>query len=127
MLGIVVFGDVVHVTPLLLAVQLCGVAAIVGGVILVARAPVFGQLHLGQLPHAALERLPHPGDLLGHVHSHDGEDPSPERGDSGESGKPELVLRGDGHDENPGRLASGNTGDMLSVPAIGPTGEREEE
>lgn len=126
-LGIVVFGDVVHVTPLLLAVQLCGVVAMVGGVVLVARAPVFGQLHLGQLPLAALERLPHPGDLLGHVHSHDGEDPSPEPGDSGESGKPELALRADGHDDNPGRLTSGNAGDMLSVPAIGPTGEPEEE
>jgi hypothetical protein len=111
-LGIVVFGDVVHVTPLLLAVQLCGVVALVGGVILVARAPVFGQLHLGQLPHAALDRLPHPGELLAHALSHDGDDDadegeddaeesSPESDNSHESGKPELALRGDRHDDNP--------------------------
>jgi drug/metabolite transporter (DMT)-like permease len=60
-LGVVVFGDVVHVSPLLLAVQAASVAAVVGGVILVARAPVFGSLNLRQLPQAALERLPHAG------------------------------------------------------------------
>jgi len=58
-LGVVVFGDVVHVTPLLLALQLAGIAAMVGGVVLVARAPVFRDLHVAQLPHAALERLHH--------------------------------------------------------------------
>ncbi len=56
-LGVVVFGDVVHVTPVLLALQLAAIAAMVGGVILVARAPVFRELHLRQ---AALERLHHP-------------------------------------------------------------------
>ena len=61
-LGVVVFGDVVHVTSLLLAVQLAGIAAMVGGVILVARAPVFRDL--AQLPHAALERLQHPAAYL---------------------------------------------------------------
>src|SRR5262249_56477362 len=45
-LGILVFGDKVHITPLLLAVQAFGLATMVGGVILVARAPVFGRLHL---------------------------------------------------------------------------------
>jgi drug/metabolite transporter (DMT)-like permease len=59
-LGVVVFGDVVHISPLLLTVQAAGVAAMVGGVILVARAPVFRDLHVAQLPHAALERLHHP-------------------------------------------------------------------
>ena len=50
-----VFGDVVHVSPLLLALQFAGIAAMmVGGVILVARAPVFRGLHVAQLPHAAL-------------------------------------------------------------------------
>jgi drug/metabolite transporter (DMT)-like permease len=49
-LGILVFGDKVHITPLLLALQAFGLATMVGGVILVARAPVFGRLHL---PHVA--------------------------------------------------------------------------
>jgi drug/metabolite transporter (DMT)-like permease len=45
-LGVLVFGDKVHITPLLLAVQAFGLATMVGGVVLVARAPVFGRLHL---------------------------------------------------------------------------------
>ncbi len=93
-LGVVVFGDVVHVTPLLLTVQLCGVAAMVGGVVLVARAPVFRQLHLGQLPHAALDRLAHAS------HHHDGGNPPPDKADG--SGKPALVPRADQHDEDGG-------------------------
>jgi drug/metabolite transporter (DMT)-like permease len=67
-LGVVVFGDVVHVSPPLLALQFAGIAAMVGGVILVARAPVFRDLHVAQLPHAALERLHNPG---GHSPRHD--------------------------------------------------------
>ncbi len=59
-LGVVVFGDVVHVSPLLLALQAAAIAAMVGGVILVARAPVFRDLRLRELPHVALERLQHP-------------------------------------------------------------------
>lgn len=45
-LGVLVFGDQVHVTPWLLALQAAGLAAMVSGVILVARAPVFSQLRL---------------------------------------------------------------------------------
>ena len=45
-LGVLVFGDEVHITPWLLALQAAGLAAMVGGVILVARAPVFSQLRL---------------------------------------------------------------------------------
>ena len=56
-LGVVVFGDVVHVSPPLIALQAAGIVAMVGGVILVARAPVFRDLHVAQLPQAALERL----------------------------------------------------------------------
>lgn len=59
-LGVVVFGDVVHVSPWLLAVQATSIAAVMGGAVLVARAPVFSELHLRELPHAALDRLPHP-------------------------------------------------------------------
>ncbi|MGO8959476.1 MAG: DMT family transporter [Streptosporangiaceae bacterium] len=59
-LGVVVFGDSIHVTPWLLALQAASVAAMVTGVILVARANVFRDLHLRELPHAAIERLQHP-------------------------------------------------------------------
>jgi drug/metabolite transporter (DMT)-like permease len=52
-LGILVFGDIVHVTPWLMALQAAGLAAMVGGVIMVARAPVFGNLHLRQVAAAA--------------------------------------------------------------------------
>jgi drug/metabolite transporter (DMT)-like permease len=62
-LGVVVFGDVVHVSPWLLALQAAGVAAMVGGVILVARAPVFRTLNLRELPHTALDRLQRPQDI----------------------------------------------------------------
>jgi drug/metabolite transporter (DMT)-like permease len=63
-LGVVVFGDIVHVSPWLLAAQATSLAAVVGGAILVARAPVFRDLHLRELPHVALERLQHPGHYL---------------------------------------------------------------
>jgi drug/metabolite transporter (DMT)-like permease len=56
-LGVLVFGDVIHVTPFLLAVQAAGIAAMVIGVVMVARAPVFADLHLRQLPQVALERI----------------------------------------------------------------------
>jgi hypothetical protein len=44
LLGIVVFGDVIHVSPGMLALQAAGLAAMVLGVILVARAPVLSRL-----------------------------------------------------------------------------------
>lgn len=44
-LGVIVFGDRIRVTPGLLALQAASLAAIVGGVVLVARAPVFRGLH----------------------------------------------------------------------------------
>jgi len=59
-LGVVVFGDKVRVTPLLVAVQAAGVVALVVGVILVARAPVFHDLRLRELPQVALDLLQHP-------------------------------------------------------------------
>jgi drug/metabolite transporter (DMT)-like permease len=49
-LGVVVFGDVIHVTPWLLALQAGGIAAMVAGVILVARAPVFRGLRRPAVP-----------------------------------------------------------------------------
>jgi drug/metabolite transporter (DMT)-like permease len=81
-LGVLVFGDKVHVTPWLLALQAAGLAAMVGGVILVARAPVFGKLHLrstaahlahearkittGELPRARITTGEHARPAAGH-------------------------------------------------------------
>jgi len=59
-LGVVVFGDMVHISPPLVVLQIAGVLALVVGAILVARAPVFRELRLRELPHAALELLQHP-------------------------------------------------------------------
>jgi drug/metabolite transporter (DMT)-like permease len=44
LLGVVVFGDVIHLSPAMLLLQGAGLAALVLGVILVARAPVFSGL-----------------------------------------------------------------------------------
>jgi drug/metabolite transporter (DMT)-like permease len=44
LLGVVVFGDVIRISPGMLAVQALGIAALVVGVIMVARAPVLSQL-----------------------------------------------------------------------------------
>jgi drug/metabolite transporter (DMT)-like permease len=87
-LGVVVFGDVIHITPLLLALQAAGIAAMVGGVILVARAPIFSDLHVAQLPQAALERLQQTAALLPRLDgsSAQARDPAaPEEGDRPEA------------------------------------------
>jgi hypothetical protein len=58
LLGIIVFGDRIQVAPLQLALQAGGIAALVAGVILVARAPVLSHLRTWP-PHAGIT-LPHP-------------------------------------------------------------------
>jgi drug/metabolite transporter (DMT)-like permease len=68
-LGVLVFGDAIHVTPLLLAVQASAIVAMVAGVILVGRAPVLANLHLRQLPQAALGRLQSQAQV-GSLHVH---------------------------------------------------------
>lgn len=50
-LGIVVFGDKVHDAPALIALQVCGFIALLGGVVLVARAPALTGLSKVHLPH----------------------------------------------------------------------------
>jgi drug/metabolite transporter (DMT)-like permease len=79
-LGVVVFGDQVHITPWLVAVQIVGVVIMVTGVILVARAPVFRNLRLRELPHVALELLQHPPP--------DGPDDPPAGGEAGDPSDP---------------------------------------
>jgi hypothetical protein len=62
LLGVVVFGDVIHVSPGMLALQAAGLAALVAGVILVARAPVLSRLSrppsLRRAPAVASQRSP---------------------------------------------------------------------
>jgi drug/metabolite transporter (DMT)-like permease len=87
-LGVVVYGDKVHVTPILVAVQVAGVVALVVGVILVARAPVFHDLRLRELPHVALDLLQHPLP----EEPPDGQDPP----GSASPGAPNSAARGGG-------------------------------
>jgi drug/metabolite transporter (DMT)-like permease len=56
-LGVVVFGDVIRVSPGMIALQGAGMVALITGVILVARAPVLSSLRPAALPHPT---LPHP-------------------------------------------------------------------
>jgi len=46
LLGVVVFGDVIRISPGMLALQATGIAALISGVILVARAPALSSLRL---------------------------------------------------------------------------------
>ncbi len=62
LLGIIVFGDRIQVTPGMLAIQAGGIAALVVGVIMVARAPALSQLRTWTppaIPHGIPGR--HPG------------------------------------------------------------------
>ena len=56
-LGVLVFGDVVHVSPWLLALQAAGLAAMVAGTVLVARAPTFVKLSLQPAREHGLPKL----------------------------------------------------------------------
>ena len=56
-LGVVVFGDVIRVSPGMIALQAAGIVALITGVILVARAPMLSSLRPAALPHPS---LPHP-------------------------------------------------------------------
>jgi drug/metabolite transporter (DMT)-like permease len=104
-LGVVVFGDTVDLTPWLLALQAAGVAAMVAGVILVARAHVFRDLHLRELPHVALERLQHPVAVhLPGAHRDDHASPAddPAVRNLPASGAPEPRESGNSDGENTG-------------------------
>jgi drug/metabolite transporter (DMT)-like permease len=49
-LGVVVFGDTVSISPGMIAVQIIGLVAMVAGVVLVARAPALSELRPPHLP-----------------------------------------------------------------------------
>lgn len=102
-LGVVVYGDVVHVTPLLVAVQIAGILAMVSGVILVARAKVFAELRLRELPHAALEALQR---LEDRDPPGPGEPPEPGSGEAGARQEPPPgPPDGHSHPAGPGHAA----------------------
>jgi hypothetical protein len=73
-LGVLVFGDYIQITPGELALQACGIVALVAGVILVGRAPALSQLRAWTpprgLPHLAtaehLRRLREAEQSFGH-------------------------------------------------------------
>lgn len=58
LLGIIVFGDRIQVTPGMLAIQAGGIAALIVGVIMVGRAPALSQLR-SWTPSAIPHTLPH--------------------------------------------------------------------
>jgi drug/metabolite transporter (DMT)-like permease len=63
LLGVVVFGDVIRISPGMLALQTAGLAAVVSGAILVARAPCLSSLRPAipapHLPVRRPQRYPH--------------------------------------------------------------------
>ena len=61
LLGVVVFGDVIHLSPGTLALQAGGMVALVAGVILVARASVLSRLAARQRGCAGHRSLTGPG------------------------------------------------------------------
>ncbi len=63
LLGVIVFGDRIQVTPGLLAMQAAGIVALVVGVIMVARAPALSQLRSWTPP-----SIPHPMHQIHPIH-----------------------------------------------------------
>jgi hypothetical protein len=59
LLGVVVFGDRIDISPGMLALQAAGIVALVAGVILVARSPRLGQLRPSAvIPESVIPRIP---------------------------------------------------------------------
>jgi drug/metabolite transporter (DMT)-like permease len=90
-LGIVVFGDTLNISPGMLALQAAGLAGLIGGVILVARAPVLSSLRPATLVRQAGNPEPPPN---GH---------QPARGDAPARAKPphtDEPARVTGHRRN---------------------------
>jgi drug/metabolite transporter (DMT)-like permease len=103
LLGIIVFGDRIQVAPLQLAVQAGGIAALVAGVILVARAPALSHLR------------PHGGITLAHLNfSYRGpSDPDPGAADPDAAfpgaGFPDTTIPDTAFPEAPGPGPNGAT------------------
>ena len=79
LLGVIVFGDRIQVTPGLLAIQAGGIAALVAGVIMVGRAPALSQLRSWTppgIPHAIPRHAAHADDGPVHGLAPSGQAPS---------------------------------------------------
>jgi drug/metabolite transporter (DMT)-like permease len=88
LLGVIVFGDVIRISPGLLALQAAGITALLTGVVLVARAPVLGGIK--PVAQQLRDHLPgqHPGhDGVPREHGHDVVAPVPP--EDGQAVKPE--------------------------------------
>lgn len=87
LLGVVVFGDQIQLTTGLLAIQAAGIAALIVGVIMVARAPALSQLR-SWTPTSIQHTIPHglPGRLSGR--SADDQPPEHPAVDESPNGKP---------------------------------------
>jgi drug/metabolite transporter (DMT)-like permease len=103
LLGVIVFGDRIQVTPTELALQAGGIVALVVGVIMVGRAPALSQLRAWtptNLPHVnlpSLPNVPHLPSLPGLPGRHPDED-----GDGGEQPEPNHDGQFDAHPETGG-------------------------
>ena len=78
LLGALVFGDRIQITPGELAIQAGGIAALVAGVILVGRAPALSQLRTwtpASLPHTIPHTIPH--SLHSRRLAHEEDEPGP--------------------------------------------------
>jgi drug/metabolite transporter (DMT)-like permease len=102
-LGIVVFGDRIQVSPGMLAIEAGGIAALIVGVVAVARSSAFGGLHKITdviAPHTI------PGDGAKHRHDHLAQPyEHPAQGREHPAGHPQASRREDlnGHRPSPGR------------------------
>jgi hypothetical protein len=76
LLGVIVFGDRIQVTPGLLAMQAAGIVALVVGVIMVARAPALSQLRSWTPP--SIPHPIHPIHPLHGIHLRKGDGSAPE-------------------------------------------------
>jgi drug/metabolite transporter (DMT)-like permease len=92
LLGIIVFGDRVQVTPGMLAMQAGGIAALVVGVIMVGRAPALAQLRSWTPP--SIPSIPHSISAIPGIHSRQEEKPEPAAPPSANGHSPQGSAEG---------------------------------
>ena len=145
LLGVLIFGDRIQISPGELALQAGGIVALIAGVILVGRAPALGQLRSWtppSLPHitGSLPTLPTLPSLPGRPGRHstddDGLDQDPDVGDDRDAvprhdeygGDRDVVPRhdeygGERHRPGPGRLNGYAPTDPARAPDSAPLTE----
>jgi drug/metabolite transporter (DMT)-like permease len=119
LLGIIVFGDRVQVTPGMLAMQAGGIVALVVGVILVGRAPALSQLRSWTPP--GIPSIPHSISAIPGIHSRQEEKAEPAAPPSANGHSPQGSADGtaganDAEDTaNAGGLRAGSFADLPPV------------